>query len=278
MVDNHIPFSEISESSSGQTIHQDTQTRLDSKSTNRIVSNNTKTPLTADFPLGWFVDINNTNTITKLANEGFNIVMPYVGKSDDEKIKTYLDAAEMAGIKVLLELPRSIVIKEDTDRIIEFVHKFKNHPAVFAWYCFDEPELKKLPPTTLRKAYKAIKTEDLDKPVVVVFARLWGIEKYLDALDIFMWDQYPVTHGSPEFGSPDWYKMNSWFKRAASHSRAFGLLYKGMAKSPMELLSLASVCQLLMKSDICFIMQLYQELMGYFYGRIIVLNNLGLSL
>ena len=217
--DNHIPFREVSESSYSQTINKNLQISIDSKSTKRIVSKSNKTPLTADFPLGWFVSINNTNTLTKVANEGINVVMPYVGKSDDAKIMSYLDAAEKAEMKVLLELPRSIIKAEDTDAIIKFVRKFKNHPAVFAWYSWDEPEIQGLSPTTLKKVYEAIKAEDTSKPVAVVFTRLWGIEKYLDSLDIFMWDYYPVTDGSPEFGSPDWRKMKSWFKKAASHSQ-----------------------------------------------------------
>ena len=213
-INNHIPWEEISELSHSQSVNKNIKISIDSKATKKILPTNNKTPLTADFPLGWFDDIRNTNTLAEIANEGMNIVMPYVRTSNDAQIMAYLDTAEQVGIKVLLEIPRPIIKAEDTDAITQFVRKFKNHPAVVAWYSWDEPEVTRLSPKILKKAYDAIKAEDSSKPIAVVFVKLDGIEQYLDALDIFMWDKYPVTYGSPEFGSSEWSKLAAWFNRA----------------------------------------------------------------
>jgi hypothetical protein len=189
-----------------------------SQPSGKIVSPSNKI-LATEFPIGWYVSIGNTDTLAKVANEKINIVMPYVGNSDEAKIMSYLDNASKAGVKVLLELPRSMVENQDTYQIIRFVRKFKNHPAVFAWYSADEPEFNQLSAQALENAYRAIKAVDSIKPVAVVFTRLWGIEKYLSSLDIFIWDQYPVTYGSQEFGSADWKKQRSWFRKAASQAQ-----------------------------------------------------------
>lgn len=198
---------------------RDTQHNINSKTPKKIVFYDDESVSATEFPIGWYEKIANTDAPAKVADEKINIIMPYVGSNDEAKIMAYLDTASEAGVKVVLELPRSMVRGQKTDEIVQFVRKFKNHPAVFAWYTADEPEFHQLSSQALENAYHAIKTEDSTKPVAVVFARLWGIEKYLDALDVFIWDQYPVTYGSPEFGGTDWKKMRSWFEVAASRTK-----------------------------------------------------------
>ncbi|MHC5824774.1 MAG: hypothetical protein ACYT04_55260, partial [Nostoc sp.] len=77
-----------------------------------------------------------------------------------------------------------------------------NHPSVYGWYLYDEPELKTptpLSPNLLKNIYQAIKKEDNSKPVALVFNNVDIIESYSDAMDILMWDWYPCVEGVAEF-------------------------------------------------------------------------------
>lgn len=218
-INSNMPNSKVNQSEGNNDISPGVQISKDSKIPGNITSKVVRTPLANDFPIGWYDTIGAKDTPAKVAVEGINILMPYVGEADNETITTYLDAAEKAGVKVLLELRRSIINNRDNVSVTKFVRTFKNHPAVFGWYLYDEPSVSKLSPQILKSAYDAIKVEDPKKPVAVTIPHLWGIEKYLDAMDIFMWDQYPVTYGSSEFGGANWGNLRYWFKRAASFAK-----------------------------------------------------------
>ena len=86
--------------------------------------------------------------------------------------------------------------------LLSFNTSDKNHPAVYGWYLYDEPEVKKpipLSPQLLIGLYQVIKQEDRSKPVAIVFADTRKIAPYIDALDILMWDWYPCHENEPEF-------------------------------------------------------------------------------
>ncbi len=155
------------------------------------------------FFLGWYDNyINNTDVPVKVSSEGIDLLMPYVGDAEKTKIHTFLDASEKAGVKVLLEIYRSLVEPENISGVKDFIRTFKNHPSVYGWYLYDEPEIKKptpLSPDSLERLYYAIKEEDKTKPVTLVFADINKIQSYMGAMDIVMWDRYPCEHGVQEF-------------------------------------------------------------------------------
>ena len=153
------------------------------------------------FPLGWYDSIKNLNTPAKIANEGINLVMPYTGKGDAPEIRAYLDKAAAAGIKVLVDIPRDSVRRGHTVRISQLVRKLKNHPALFGWYLFDEPEYIGLSPNLLQKFYQTIKTEDPKHPIAVAFARLDQAKDYFPSVDIVMYSDYPCLYNEPEFNN-----------------------------------------------------------------------------
>lgn len=154
------------------------------------------------FFLGWYDDMKNTDVSSKVSSKGIDILMPYIEKSGQEKVQAFLDASKNAGVKVLLEIYRSLVESENISEVKQFIRTYKNHPSVYGWYLYDEPEIKKptpLSPDLLKKVYQAIKEEDNSKPVALVFADIKKIEPYTDAMDILMWDRYPCEEGVPEF-------------------------------------------------------------------------------
>ncbi|MBE9170094.1 hypothetical protein IQ238_22080 [Pleurocapsales cyanobacterium LEGE 06147] len=95
---------------------------------------------------------------------------------------------------------------------------FKQHPAVVGWYAYDEPIANNIPPEIMKAVYHAIKTEDPERPVAVVFAgdRLSEVPKYINFLDIYMVDRYPLYYPKPEFNNlKDYWR---WMQQAAYYA------------------------------------------------------------
>jgi hypothetical protein len=176
-------------------------------------------PTVEEFPLGVYDRIDRAKHPEQIQKYGFNLVMPYVGYGKDySTIEKYLDAASAAGIQVMLEPFRDAVRTGDIATVTEFVRTFKQHPAVFGWYAYDEPNIKKreVSPQTLESVYKAIKIEDPERPVAVTFSG--GVDaRYLNALDIAMSDMYPSKYGQPEFNNLD--KFRELIEVSASRAK-----------------------------------------------------------
>jgi hypothetical protein len=154
------------------------------------------------FFTGWYEFIENAAGPAQVAGKGINLVIPYIEGSKLEKIQVFLDAAKAARIKVLLEVYRPLVESGNLAGTKEFIRTYKNHPAVYGWYLYDEPEIKKptpLTPELLTAVYQAIKEEDKSKPVAIVFSDVNKIASYSNAMDITMWDAYPCNDNVPEF-------------------------------------------------------------------------------
>jgi hypothetical protein len=163
---------------------------------------NSKRKHNSPFFLGWYDYVENPQVPARVFPRGINLLLPYIEKSQPEQLKTFLDAAQTAKVKVIVEIYRSIVQSENIAAVKDFIRTYKNHPAVYAWYLYDEPEIAKpnpIPPDLLTKVYKAIKAEDRSKPVALVFSDIDKIDAYGDAMDLLMWDSYPCNNGVPEF-------------------------------------------------------------------------------
>ncbi|MHC5821575.1 MAG: glycoside hydrolase family 2 TIM barrel-domain containing protein [Nostoc sp.] len=173
-----------------------------------LLSFNTKKYLTLNrqrnlpFFLGWYDNISNVDVPIKVSSQGIDLLMPYVEKENKVTIQAFLDASKKTPIKILLEIPRPLIESENISEVKDFIRTYKNHPSVYGWYLYDEPEIKKptpISPTLLKNVYKAIKEEDKSKPVALVFGDIKKIEPYTDAMDILMWDRYPCEEGVAEF-------------------------------------------------------------------------------
>lgn len=186
------------------------------------------------FPLGWYDGITYKRTAGKVAKEGINLLIPYTVEKDDETVTGYLDAAKVAGVKVILELRRSTVKAGDVIAVKQFVHKFKTHPSVFGWYLYDEPANNNISPNTLNQLYDAIKEEDPEKPVAIAFAWYTNMVEYINAMDIFMFDYYPCYYGSPEFAGFGGNKFQEYLTKAAYYGTkkdAFWFIMQGFGEN-----------------------------------------------
>jgi hypothetical protein len=130
-----------------------------------------------------------------------NVVLPYDSPRADRG--AYLDAAQAAGVRVMLEIPRVLVRTRDTTAIDVFVQRYRDHPALFAWYLADEPSINEtlgpLGPSQASRLYRVIKEADPTHPVAVAFSAGEDVRRYLGALDVVMYDDYPAKAEYTEF-------------------------------------------------------------------------------
>jgi hypothetical protein len=72
------------------------------------------------------------------------------------------------------------------------VTRFDSHPALWAWYLIDEPDLNGVSPADVRAAHLFIKQLGARKPTALVLYQGGEAEHYANIADITMIDRYPV--------------------------------------------------------------------------------------
>jgi hypothetical protein len=163
----------------------------------------------ASFPLGWYDSLEARGGVFDIARQGMNVVLPYHTETGDEH--AYLDAAHSAGLKVLLEIDRSLVKAENSGDVRRYVSRYKEHPALYGWYLADEPSINEdlgpASPEVAGELYRVIKDEDPKRPVAVAFSKSEQAEDFRQAMDVMLFDDYPCHEGQPEFdGFEDWWE------------------------------------------------------------------------
>jgi len=122
----------------------------------------------------------------------------YYYKLREEEIAALMDAAAREGVQILLELSDFIRGREEPDyrAIEETVERYRQHPALLAWYLIDEPAETDVQPAYTREIYRRIRELDPYHPVYLVNNRPGKYAAYLDASDILAIDVYPVPQYS----------------------------------------------------------------------------------
>ena len=82
--------------------------------------------------------------------------------------------------------------QKEKEALRQNVQALKGHPAIFAWYLADEPELRPALPERMRQIYEVIAKEDPYHPQIMLNDTIAGIYKYADYSDILMPDPYPL--------------------------------------------------------------------------------------
>jgi len=93
------------------------------------------------YPLGIYA-VNSTCDFAMVRAAAFNLITGPAGKS-------LLDAADAAGLKVLASPGASAGAGFDLEAAAKTVKAFDAHPALWAWYLVDEPDLQEIPPETV---------------------------------------------------------------------------------------------------------------------------------
>ena len=152
------------------------------------------------YPIGTYRDPSDRNDdFTGIQQAGFNITHSYDFEHEGatvEKARAYLDAAQAAGVKVFMGIPRERFFARDWNAIQQWVAALMDHPALLVWYLMDEPEFPKwrLNPAMLRQLKDTVKAVDPFHPTAVVYYRpdqgdFWAEP---DPEDIAWHDPYPV--------------------------------------------------------------------------------------
>ena len=151
------------------------------------------------FPLGIYEVA--PEFMPEVKEAGFEVVHIYKweGTQDDDAAKTYLDAAQVAGLRVFIGFDRGHhspngIVQGNLELLARRVGKLASHPALFCWYLFDEPEVAAyyVPPKRLTAFAELLRMLDPYHPVVMT---TWG--KNMNAYRK-TWD----THWTQSYSKP----------------------------------------------------------------------------
>lgn len=135
--------------------------------------------------------------MAEMARAGFDYVHSYRwdGSGDTESALAYLDAAQRHGLRAFMGLERGRLMAYDERFVAERVAALMRHPALLAWYLFDEPDLEHqyVSPEWLERYYRLIRALDPFHPVVVTCAGDGAVPRYRDALDVHWTQVYRGT-------------------------------------------------------------------------------------
>lgn len=152
------------------------------------------------FPIGMFWGEINEEDLRIYADSKFNCLMPYYPPNLEQ-----LDLAKKYGLKVIYSIKDFFFgtkwcpefIKNEAHEEIyvrEYVQKFRDHPALLAWYLNDEMTLKYLP--RLESHQKWVLQEDPHHPTWVVLLNVREVGENINTFDVIGTDPYPIPKSS----------------------------------------------------------------------------------
>ena len=120
----------------------------------------------------------------------------YYYKLRGEEVAALMDAAAVEGMQILLELTEYARRQPEPDyrAIAALVKRYRQHPALLAWYLVDEPDETKMEPAAALAIYELIRELDPYHPVYLVNNRPHTYAAYSDASDILAIDVYPIPN------------------------------------------------------------------------------------
>jgi len=159
------------------------------------------------FPLGMYWSSINAKELEVYATSRFNCIMPY-GKPT----KAQMDLASKHGIKVIYSIkdlyagskwcPADIKTPADEERKVRaIVRRFRDHPALLAWYLNDELPQSYMPRLVAHRKWTA--EEDANHPAWVVLYQYREVGDYIETFDVIGTDPYPIA-GSPASMAGRW--------------------------------------------------------------------------
>lgn len=129
----------------------------------------------------------------------FPIGIYHVPEENIEQIKEYGfnlsvggQCGELSYLKKLHDQGMKAIPLTDFEHLENYMKPRLNHPAVFAWYLLDEPDLNKIPQEKIQNLYTQLKSTKTPYPA---FLTVWSSKRYKDFIaftDIFGADPYPI--------------------------------------------------------------------------------------
>lgn len=138
----------------------------------------------AFYPVGIYA-ARTTNDQASVRLAGFNLV---AGPAE----KGYLDSARRLGLKVLAAPGTFAGPKFSAQRARQAVVRFDSHPALWAWYLIDEPDLHRVSPGDVKRAHGFFKRIGARKPTALVLYQGGEAVNYATTVDLVLVDRYPI--------------------------------------------------------------------------------------
>ena len=160
------------------------------------------------FPLGMYWSAIATNKIETYAKGPFNCLMPYNAPNSAD----LMDLCHSKGLKVIYSVkdvyggtrwaPKGIETEADEERYVkDRVSRFKDHPALLAWYLNDELPLTMLPSLAARR--DLMEKLDPGHPGWSVLYQYNSIQEYMPSFDVVGTDPYPIP-SKPAATAAEW--------------------------------------------------------------------------
>ncbi len=133
---------------------------------------------------------------------GFDFVHNYEweGSQDDVKARAYLDAAQRNGLTAFVGFDRGGASRNglcqmNLAHVSRRIAALRDHPALLAWYLFDEPDLSHqyVSPHNMVQLYEHVRRLDPYHPVIVTFAIGDSPSKYPRCYDVYWTMVYSTT-------------------------------------------------------------------------------------
>lgn len=151
------------------------------------------------FPLGLYLHPADDSHLKRIADAGFNTVLSYsygVEKGADE----YLANAQRHGLRVVFSIkdmyegmPYAPKVADLQAHANEYVTKFRDRPALLAWYINDELEPDYVP--KIQRMYAEVKKLDPNHLTYSLLIDPGVSDQYFDSTDAIGSDPYPVVGG-----------------------------------------------------------------------------------
>ena len=142
------------------------------------------------FPLGMYFrnrDLNESN-LAHYVEGPFNCLMPYAPMGLSEKDLAMYRAA---GLKVIFDLRHGTTDADGAETWVrKTVAKFKDHPALLAWYTNDERPVSDIPKLAFRQ--RILEEIDPDHPTWSVQDVFSEARQYMGTYDVLGMDPYPI--------------------------------------------------------------------------------------
>ncbi|MBD3293569.1 MAG: hypothetical protein GF393_11650, partial [Armatimonadia bacterium] len=153
------------------------------------------------FPLGAYRDPSDQlDRFDGLQEAGFKFTHSYHFEGGDPKsvdeARTYLQAADEAGLDVFMGLNRKRVKARDYAWSERFVGELMNEPALLSWYLLDEPAAQGVSVDIMERLDESVRRVDPFHPTSIVICRANAFGDYAGAMDVCWADVYPLPHRS----------------------------------------------------------------------------------
>ena len=168
-----------------------------------------QTTVAEPYPLIWYdhaASIDPLSQLDRKINLGITQRIVYCPSANFETTRQMLEAAETAGVEVILDLGRDLIADLDEgqperlDQIARQIDAVKDHAALAGWYIFDEPDEVGISVAEAQAVYDLVRARS-DLPIYGAI----NVEKdavqraYRDSYDVLAGFRYPFGVASDEF-------------------------------------------------------------------------------